>query len=46
MKIHDLDIEARYRHENRLTAIQALEACGMEDAATICAAVLDEASAG
>ena len=37
---------ALHRHEKRVTAVMALQACGRDDAATICAAVLDEISAG
>ena len=37
---------ALYRHEKRQTAIMALEALDPHDAATICAAVMDEISAG
>ncbi|MGJ8588802.1 MAG: hypothetical protein ACSHXW_11660 [Yoonia sp.] len=36
---------ALYRHERRVTALMALEALDPHDAATICAAVLDEISA-
>lgn len=35
-----------YRHEKRVTAVMALEALDPQDAATICAAALDEISAG
>lgn len=37
---------ALHRHEKRVTAIMALEALDPQDAATTCAAVLDEISAG
>ena len=37
---------ALYRHEKRVTAVMALEALDSQDAAAICAAVLDEISAG
>ena len=37
---------ALHRHEKRMTAVMALEALDPQDAATICAAVLEEISAG
>lgn len=40
------DPEARYRHEKRVTAVMALESLDPQDAAAICATVLDEIAAG
>ena len=42
----DLKGAALLRHEKRVTAIMALEALDPQEAATICAAVLEEISAG
>lgn len=43
---NDLTGAALYRHEKRVKAIKALEDLGPQDIATICAAFLDEISAG
>ena len=42
-KTDDPEIASRLRHERRVTAKMALEACGPADAATLCTAVLDRA---
>jgi len=44
--VDSLPPAARLRHEKRAIAIAALQALDPHDAATICAAVLDEAAAG
>ena len=43
---NNLSGAALFRHEKRVTAVMALEALDPRVAATICAAVLDEISAG
>jgi hypothetical protein len=42
----DLTGAALYRHEKRVTAVMSLESLDPQDATAICAAVLDEISAG
>ena len=43
---NELTGTALHRHEKRVTALMALEALDPQDAATICAAVLEEISTG